>query len=212
MRRVLGVLLSTALASLFAFSSAYAAETPTPGRSDVGDYEQLVLATRVERSGNPDDPLISWRDTAIGYVVAWQEFIDRYPQSIFVPAAYIRMAEWYLTIKKTDGRPNWYVDEQNRDPNAIKDNPGLLDPVYAREAHKLLTKVIREYKDYPHYSYVGDGRFEWNDKVVAVALYDRAMFFRGSCRSDLERLAKEFPGLPSTRDAHRDLQNSKTCK
>ena len=208
MRRVLGGL----FLSVFAFSLAYAAEAPAPGRSDVGDYERLLLMPRVERRGDADDASVSWRETALGYVVAWQEFIDRYPESIFVPAAYIRMAEWYLTIKTTDGSPKWYENEHKEDPDVIKNKPELLDPVYAREAHKLLTKVIREYKDYPHYSHVGNGEFEWNDKAVAVALYNRAMFFRGSCKSDLARLAKEFPGLPSTQGALRDLGNSKSCK
>ena len=110
------------------------------------------------------------------------------------------------------GSPKWYENEHKEDPDAIKNKPELLDPVYAREAHKLLTKVIREYKDYPHYSHVGNGEFEWNDKAVAVALYNRAMFFRGSCKSDLARLVKEFPGLPSTQSALRDLGNSKSCK
>src|SRR3989304_2639650 len=95
MRRVLGGL----FLSVFAFSLAYAAEAPSPGRSDVGDYERLLLMPRVERRGDADDASVSWRETALGHVVAWQEFTDRYPEAIFVPAPHTPMAGGVLTLK-----------------------------------------------------------------------------------------------------------------
>lgn len=192
-------------------SPLHAADVPAPGLSDVADYERLLLTPRTERRGVNGEKPMSWKDEAVGHVIAWREFINRYPQSVLVPSAYLRMAEWYLTIKKTDSRTDWYEKDQDQDPNATKDNPELLDPVYAGEAFKLLTKAIREYKDYPHYSHLGGGEFAWNDKVVAVALYERAMFFRGYCGKDLARLVAEFPNLPSTAGAIRDLAKSKSC-
>lgn len=169
--------------------------------TDVEAYKFLVLSARVPQRGSADYKPESWRDTAIGNIVAWTEFIERYPKSPLVSHAYLRMAEWYLTIKKGDDRPDWYEGEEKKDPNEIKDNPGVLDPVYVTEGLKLLNRVIARFPNDPYFGHVGDGEFAWNDKVGAVALYLRGLFFRGSCKQDLARLRRNYPDSPSTRDA-----------
>lgn len=118
------------------------------------------------------------------------------------------MAEWYLTIKKGDDRADWYEREQGKDPNEIKNNPRVLDPVYAAEARKLLNLVVKRFPHDPYLSITGNGEAVWNDKVGARALYMRGLLFRGTCREDLARLRKEYPDSPSTEDAGRHFAKS----
>ncbi len=218
------VLFTAVLTVLSAFASAPAFAAPVPERgkastewpadpgekkpldhliefTDAEAYKFLVLTARVPQRGTADYRPEPWRDTAIGNIVSWAEFIERYPKSPLVSHAYLRMAEWYLTIKKGDDRPSWYEGEEKKDPNEIKDNPAVLDPVYVAEGFKLLNRVIARFPNDPYLGHIGDGEFAWNDKVGAVALYMRGLIFRGGCKQDLARLRRDYPDSPSTRDA-----------
>lgn len=171
--------------------------------TDVEAYKFLVLAARTPWTAPSNYKPESWKNNALGYVVSWMEFIERYPNSPLVSHAYLRMAEWYLTIKKGDGEADWALRERQRnaDPEEIKNKPEVLDPVYVTEALKLLNRVIERFPNDPYLAHVGSGEFAWNDKVGAVALYMRGLLFRGGCKQDLARLRRDYPDSPLTRDA-----------
>ncbi|MDP3947070.1 MAG: hypothetical protein Q8Q41_00045 [bacterium] len=156
------------------------------GFSDVEAYKFLVLVSRTEQ---PRSPKVPWKDDALGYVVSWTEFIERYPKSPLVSHAYLRMADWYLTIRKGDDREDWYA------------RSGTLDQAYAALALALINRVIYRFPNDPYLAYMGNGEFAWNDKVGAVALYMRGLIFRDTCKKDLARLRRDYPNSPSTRDA-----------
>lgn len=178
--------------------------------TDIEAYKFLVLATRTFWTASPNYKAEPWKDEALGFVVSWMEFIERYPKSPLVSHAYLRMADWYLTIKKGDDRADWTQRERQRnaDPDEIKNNPGVLDPVYAAEALALINRVLKRFPNDPYLANVAEGEFEWNDKVGAVALYMRGLIFREYCKKDLARLRRDYPNSPLTRDAQRHFAKS----
>jgi len=161
---------------------------PDDRASDEEAYKNIFMITRREQTGGSDQ---IWKLTALGHALEWENFIKKYPDSKLVPQAYIRMAEWYLTITaESDAR--------------------TIDPMYAREALRLLNDVIKRYPKYDYLAYLGDERFGYQDTVEAFALFTRGQFFSGYCKSDYARLKRDYPKSPLTSEL--DISFKKICR
>lgn len=195
-------------AAIFGLASAGRANHSVPFLTDANGadlsaeegYKNIITYFHSVRPGNSN--LLPWETEALDNVRLWSEFANKYSNSPFVSHAHLHMAEWYLTIHNGDDK---LVNDLPGDPNAVKDNPGLLNQVYARLGLKLLTDIINNFpdQDYLEYSY---GDFFWSDKVAAQALYLRAMLFRDYCKVDLIRLKNNYPDTPSAKEALRLLK------
>jgi|SRR3989344_2251343 len=151
-------------------------------------YKNIFLKTRREHSGGSDQ---IWKLDALGRVLEWENFIKEYSNSKLVPQAHIRMAEWYLTIT-TEG------------------DARTTDPMYAREALRLLNDVIKNYPKYDYLAYLGDKKFAYRDTVEAFAIFTRGQFFSGYCKSDYARLKRDYPNSPLTSEL--DISFKKICR
>lgn len=163
-------------------------------------YEKLVLSPRIEHQ-IPD--YHQWYDTALGYVVAWMEFQEKFPKSSLIPQTNIRIAEWYLTIHKEDVISSGPIDEKQ----SGKYVPENLHQYYRMLALSYLNKSIKDHPNHLHYSHLGEKRFGYNnDTIGSFGLYTRAIFFPNTRKRDVCELKEKFADTPSAEEAERDFK------
>ena len=169
------------------------------------EYEDIILSFSIE---HPDTGK-TWNEDVLAYIKRYGDIIERYPTSPLVPTITLRIAELFSLLTSTT--LDQYLQEQRKKyaeqhPGATAEELLAYDQLLQNEIPmevinedfraslgRWLDVVIERYPTARHYSF-DNYRFAYDDeRVAALALYYRGLFFKANREVDWNRVQKEYP-------------------